>query len=84
MKLPLLLSVPHAGLQVPPEAASYCVLTPRQIEEDGDEGAAEIYYSKEASSYVPRPVRCRGYNWNYPEVRLLPICKSGIWCLRPS
>ena len=43
MKLPLLLSVPHAGLQVPPEAVPFCVLTPRQIEEDGDEGAAEIY-----------------------------------------
>ncbi len=31
MKLPLLLSVPHAGLQVPPEAAPYCFLNPRQI-----------------------------------------------------
>ncbi len=43
MKLPLLLSVPHAGLQVPPEAAPYCFLNPRQILEDSDEGAAEIY-----------------------------------------
>ena len=43
MKLPLLLSVPHAGLQVPSEAAPYCVLNPRQILEDSDEGAAEIY-----------------------------------------
>jgi formiminoglutamase len=35
--------VPHAGLAVPPEAEPFCVLTPRQIAEDGDEGAAEIY-----------------------------------------
>lgn len=44
MRLPLLISVPHAGLKVPPEAEPFCVLTPRQVEEDGDEGAAEIYF----------------------------------------
>ena len=43
MKLPLLLSVPHAGLGVPPEAEPYCILDPDQIAADGDEGAAEIY-----------------------------------------
>jgi formiminoglutamase len=43
VKLPLLLSVPHAGLQVPPEAEPYCILTPQQIAEDGDQGAAAIY-----------------------------------------
>lgn len=43
MSLPLLLSVPHAGLGVPPEAEPFCVLTPEEIAEDGDEGAAEIY-----------------------------------------
>ena len=43
MRLPLLLSVPHAGTDVPPEAQPYCVLTPEEIEADGDEGAAEIY-----------------------------------------
>jgi len=43
MTLPLLISVPHAGLWVPPEAADYCVLTPEEIAEDGDEGAATIY-----------------------------------------
>ena len=42
-RLPLLLSVPHAGLEVPEEAEPYCVLTPEQIAEDGDEGAREIY-----------------------------------------
>ena len=43
MKLPFLLSVPHAGLRVPEEVRRYCRLTPEQIVEDGDEGAAEIY-----------------------------------------
>ncbi len=43
MTLPILISVPHAGLQVPPEAAPYCCLTQSEIIADGDEGAAEIY-----------------------------------------
>ncbi len=43
MKLPLLLSVPHAGLRVPDEVRGYCRLSADEIREDGDEGAAEIY-----------------------------------------
>jgi len=43
VKLPLLLSVPHAGLEVPPEAAPLCALTPAAIAADGDVGAAAIY-----------------------------------------
>ena len=43
MKLPFLVSVPHAGLRVPPEAAPYCKLTPEEIAADGDVQAAEIY-----------------------------------------
>jgi len=43
MTLPVLLSVPHAGLRVPEEVTSLCVLTPDEIARDGDEGAAEIY-----------------------------------------
>lgn len=43
MKLPLLLSVPHAGLRVPPEAADRCGLSAAQILEESDDGAAEIY-----------------------------------------
>jgi formiminoglutamase len=42
-RLPLLISVPHAGLAVPPEVAGINMLTPQEIAEDGDEGAAEIY-----------------------------------------
>lgn len=43
IKLPLLISVPHAGLTAPPEVTDLCVLTPEQIAADGDEGAREIY-----------------------------------------
>jgi N-formylglutamate deformylase len=41
--LPLIVSVPHAGLRVPPKVAEYCILSEADIVADGDEGAAEIY-----------------------------------------
>lgn len=58
MTLPLLLSVPHAGLWVPPEVEDMCILTRRQIVEDGDEGAAEIYLplEKETAGFVTTKV----------------------------
>jgi formiminoglutamase len=43
MTLPLLLSVPHAGLRIPPEVKDLCILREQDIIEDSDEGAAEIY-----------------------------------------
>ena len=43
MTLPFLVSVPHAGLTVPPEVADLCVLTREQLREDGDRDAREIY-----------------------------------------
>ena len=43
MTLPIAISVPHAGVRIPQEAATYCQLTREQIIKDGDEGAAEIY-----------------------------------------
>jgi N-formylglutamate amidohydrolase len=44
MKLPILLSVPHSGWKIPPEVQDICILTKKDILEDGDVGAAEIYY----------------------------------------
>jgi formiminoglutamase len=41
--LPIALSVPHAGLEVPADVAALCALTPAEIAQDGDEGAAEVY-----------------------------------------
>lgn len=47
MKLPLLLSVPHAGLTIPTEVSDLCILTADEIREDGDGGAREIYAIEE-------------------------------------
>ena len=41
--LPLLVSVPHAGLDIPEEARSFCVLKANDIRRDSDEGAREVY-----------------------------------------
>ncbi len=49
MKLPFLVSVPHSGLSVPREVQDICILTPEQIYDDSDGGAAEIYYDLENS-----------------------------------
>ncbi len=44
MTLPFLVSVPHAGLSIPPEVEGLCILEEQDIIEDSDEGASEIYY----------------------------------------
>lgn len=57
MKLPLIISVPHAGLTVPQEARDYCALAPEQILADSDEGAAEIYDLKsEVAAHITTDV----------------------------
>ena len=54
MKLPILLSVPHAGWKIPPEVQDICILTKKDILEDGDAGAAGIYnpLRKEVEAFV--------------------------------
>jgi len=49
VKLPFLVSVPHAGLAIPPEVNDICILTPEQIYADSDGGATEIYSELENS-----------------------------------
>jgi formiminoglutamase len=52
-KLPIIISVPHAGLRVPQEVQDYCALRPEQIIADSDEGAAEIYdFKTDVATYV--------------------------------
>lgn len=48
MPLPILLSVPHAGLKIPNEVADFCILQEKDIIRDGDEGADEIYLPLES------------------------------------
>ncbi len=43
MRLPLVISVPHAGLRVPPAVESACRLSPTEISADSDGGSGEIY-----------------------------------------
>lgn len=57
MKLPLLVSVPHAGRRVPEEAAPFCILSGKDLLEDGDVGAPEIYrLESEVTSYLTTDV----------------------------
>lgn len=43
MTLPLLVSIPHSGLTIPPEVKDLCILAKKDIVADSDSGAAEIY-----------------------------------------
>ena len=47
MKLPIALSVPHAGLCVPEHLRRNCLLSAEQIAADGDVGARAIYDLRE-------------------------------------
>jgi formiminoglutamase len=42
MKLPILISVPHAGLEIPEEVRDKCILKTQDLIEDSDIGALEI------------------------------------------
>jgi formiminoglutamase len=68
LRLPLLISVPHAGLWIPPEVASYCVLDTEDIVRDGDEGARETYdIAEEVAAYVTTDVARAIVDMNRPE-----------------
>jgi N-formylglutamate deformylase len=57
MKLPLLISVPHAGTAVPDKLRDICLLNESQIIKDGDEGAAVVYsIADEVENYVSMDV----------------------------
>jgi N-formylglutamate deformylase len=54
MSLPLLVSVPHAGIEVPDIVAPYVAIDEAEIVRDGDEQAAEVYWplEDEAAAFV--------------------------------
>jgi len=55
--LPLLISLPHAGLIVPAEVLDRCVLSEQEIKEDGDVGASAIYrIEEEVGAFVTSDV----------------------------
>jgi N-formylglutamate deformylase len=52
-KMPFLISVPHAGLWVPPEVEGICILSEEQITKDGDVGASDVYaIEDEVTKYI--------------------------------
>jgi formiminoglutamase len=68
VKLPLLVSVPHAGLSVPPDLEEYNTLTPEQIVEDGDAGAREIFaVAADVSAFVTTDIARAFVDMNRPE-----------------
>ena len=69
MRLPVLISVPHAGLEIPTEVKDLCILGKQDIIKDGDEGAAEIYLAlkKEVSAMVTTDVARAIIDMNRPE-----------------
>ena len=68
MTLPLLLSVPHAGLRVPDALAANCRLAPEEVVADGDEGAAEIYALADAvAAFVTTDVARAVHDMNRAE-----------------
>jgi formiminoglutamase len=69
MKLPILLSVPHAGWKIPLEIQDICLLTENEIRDDGDGGAAEIYYplQKEVQAFVTSDIARAAVDLNRAE-----------------
>lgn len=79
-KLPLLISVPHAGLQIPPEVDSINLLSLNDIIQDGDVGAAEIYgpLKEQVRHFVSMPI-ARAYvdlNRAEDDIRIDGIVKT--------
>lgn len=57
VKLPLVISLPHAGVRIPPEVESICSLTLEEVIADGDGGAGEIYsFQEEVEGFVTTDV----------------------------
>jgi N-formylglutamate deformylase len=56
-KLPILISVPHGGDEIPPELAGRVALTKKEIFEDGDALTRQIYSLKhEVLAYLDTPI----------------------------
>ncbi len=67
MSLPLLISVPHAGILVPPEVENLNLLTSDQIIKDGDEGARELFATEsEVAAFVTTEIARAFVDMNRP------------------
>ncbi len=93
MTLPILVSVPHAGLEVPSELREFNALTEEEIAADGDVGAAQIYdYADRVRHFVTTPIARAFVDINRApaDVRKDGVVKSHtcwdvpVWTRRPS
>ncbi len=93
MTLPILISSPHAGLEIPEELEAFNALTPEEIAADGDVGAAEIYdCAAEVLHFVTTPIARAFVDINRApdDVRKDGVVKSHtcwnvpVWTERPS
>jgi formiminoglutamase len=77
MTLPILISLPHAGLRVPESLQANCLLTTQQIVEDGDETAFEIYtpLKDKVAAFVSTDIARAVLDMNRQED---DICKDGV------
>lgn len=68
MTWPILISIPHCGLEIPPEIKAINLLTESQIMADGDEGALAIYDIKDhVTEFVVAEVARAYVDLNRPE-----------------
>lgn len=57
MTMPLVISCPHAGTEIPPSLQPLYAVSQEDVVADGDVGAAEIYdFADEVASYVTTPI----------------------------
>jgi formiminoglutamase len=87
MKLPLIVSVPHAGTVIPPEVRDICLLTRDDIIEDSDKGAGVIYgpFEKEATKFITASVARTIVDLNRPEDDMGPdgvVKTHTVWMKR--
>ena len=67
MSWPILLSLPHSGLRIPPEVEDSCLLTPADILADGDEGGAEVYdFAADCAAFLRADIARAAVDLNRP------------------
>jgi formiminoglutamase len=60
-RLPILISIPHGGTQIPPELEGKLALGRREIFEDSDPFTQQIYEPKETAMYVVKATVARAF-----------------------